>query len=95
MYVLVGVKSTILLTVPDKTYILVVKLGNFKKNVIFQVMGGEVESSGFLAGYRLLNREIGMRLKKPREDDKVPRDQQQWKAVTSLSLIDKKRELCH
>lgn len=58
-------------------------------------MGGEVESSGFLAGYRLLNREIAMRLKKPREDDKVPRDQQQWKAVTSLSLIDKKRELCH
>lgn len=36
-----------------------------------------------------------MGLKKSTKDDKVPRDQQQWEAVTSLSLIDKKRELCH
>lgn len=37
---------------------------------------------------RLLS-EMGMGSNKPSKDDKVPRDQQQWEAVTSLSLIGK------
>lgn len=37
---------------------------------------------------RLLS-EIRMGLNKPTKDDKEPRDQHQWEAVTSLSLIGK------